>query len=141
LAAYVIASGQSLIEVAMSDPEAAKVGDYLLSDEVSCTIRPDMVRELLYERCSDEDAARATTLLVPQPLVGFTTPVRLTRERFGQIPKFYIQCLQDRTVPPSLQRRMSLATHCEKIFSLDTDHSAFLSAPDDLAAQLLEISS
>jgi pimeloyl-ACP methyl ester carboxylesterase len=41
LTAYLLVSGQSLIEVAMSDPEAAKVGDYLLSDEVSCTIRPD----------------------------------------------------------------------------------------------------
>jgi hypothetical protein len=79
--------------------------------------------------------------LVPQPLIAFTTPVHVTAERFGRIPKFYIQCLQDRILSPSLQAKMAKTTPCEKIFSLNTDHSPFLSVPDELAAQLFQIAS
>jgi pimeloyl-ACP methyl ester carboxylesterase len=141
LTAYLLSSGQSLLEVATSDPETAALGQYLLSDGLTCTIRPDMIRELIYGRCTDEDAAWAAALLVPQPLVGFTTPVQVTPRGFGKMRRFYIQCLQDRTVSPALQQRMSTTTHCEAILSLNTDHSPFLSAPDELAAALLQISS
>jgi pimeloyl-ACP methyl ester carboxylesterase len=141
LTAYLLLPGQSLIDAAMSDPEASQLGQHLLMDGPCCTIRPDKIPEFLYGCCPREDAILAAALLVPQPLVAFTTPARVTAGRFGRIPKFYIQCLQDRTVPPSLQRTMIAATPCERIFSLNTDHSPFLSAPDELAAQILEISS
>jgi len=139
LSAYLLAPGQSLQEVATSDPETAEGGKYLLVDGLTCTIRPDVIRELFYGSCTDEDAAHAATLLVPQPLIAFTTPVHVTAERFGRIPKFYIQCLQDRIVSPSLQGKMAKTTPCERIFSLNTDHSPFLSVPDELAAQLSQI--
>lgn len=139
LSAYLLAPGQSLQEVATSEPETAEGGKYLLVDGLTCTIRPDVIRELFYGSCTDEDAAHAATLLVPQPLIAFTTPVHVTAERFGRIPKFYIQCLQDRIVSPSLQGKMAKATPCERIFSLNTDHSPFLSVPDELAAQLSQI--
>jgi pimeloyl-ACP methyl ester carboxylesterase len=141
LSAYLLSSGQSLLEVATSDPETAAIGQYLLLDGLTCTIRPDMIRELIYGRCTDEDAAWAAALLVPQPLVGFTTPVQVTAQRFGKIQRFYIQCLQDRTVSPTLQQKMSTTTHCKAIFSLNTDHSPFLSAPDELAIALCQIES
>jgi pimeloyl-ACP methyl ester carboxylesterase len=128
-----------LAELATSDPENAEGGKYLLVDGLTCTIRPDMIRELFYGSCTDHDAARAATLLVPQPLIAFTTPVQVTAERFGRIPKFYIQCLQDRIVSPSLQGKMAKTTPCERIFSLNTDHSPYLSVPDELAAQLSQI--
>ncbi len=139
LTAYLLNSGQSLLEVATSDPETAANGQYLLVDGLTCTIKPGMIRELIYGSCTDEDAAWAEAQLVPQPLVGFTTPAQVTARRFGKIKRFYIQCLQDRTVSPALQQKMSTTTHCEAIFSLNTDHSPFLSAPDELAAALLQI--
>jgi pimeloyl-ACP methyl ester carboxylesterase len=141
LTAYLPASGQSLMELATSDPETAEGGKYLLIDGLTCTIRPDVIRELVYGNCTPEDAARATRLLVPQPLIAFSTPVHVTGERFGRIPKFYIQCSQDRILSPSLQRKMAVTTPCEQIFSIDADHSPFLSAPDELASQLLHIAS
>jgi pimeloyl-ACP methyl ester carboxylesterase len=110
-------------------------------DGLTCTIRPDVIRQLFYGRCTDDDAARSAMLLVPQPLIAFTSPVHVTAERFGRIPKFYIQCLQDRVLSPSLQGKMAKATRCERIFSLQADHSPFLSVPDELAAQLFEIAS
>jgi hypothetical protein len=87
LTSYLLAPGQSLMEVATSDPETGEGGKYLLVDGLTCTIRPDVIRELFYGSCTDDDAARAATLLVPQPLIAFTTPVHVTAERFGRIPK------------------------------------------------------
>jgi pimeloyl-ACP methyl ester carboxylesterase len=48
LTAYLLAPGQSLAELATSDPENAEGGKYLLVDGLTCTIRPDMIRELFY---------------------------------------------------------------------------------------------
>jgi hypothetical protein len=38
-----------------------------------------------------------------------------------------------------MQRAMIAAQPCEKVFTLDTDHSPFYSTPEELAGQLLEL--
>jgi hypothetical protein len=75
--------------------------------------------------------------LVPQPLAPFATPVHVTREKFGRIPKSYVQCLEDRAVPRSVQERMLAATPCQRVVSIATDHSPFLSTPGEFVAHIL----
>jgi pimeloyl-ACP methyl ester carboxylesterase len=41
-----------------------------------------------------------------------------------------VECLQDKTVSPMLQRRMREAMAYEKVLAIDTSHSPFLSAPE-----------
>jgi pimeloyl-ACP methyl ester carboxylesterase len=48
------------------------------------------------------------------------------------------ECLQDVAVPLSLQRRMQAALPCERVVTLDADHSPFFSAPAALAEILRE---
>jgi hypothetical protein len=44
--------------------------------------------------------------------------------------------VRDRAISIGQQRRMQAYGPCEKVFTLDTDHSPFFSMPDELTAIL-----
>ena len=97
------------------------------------------MRECLYADCSAEDLALAQARLEPEANMPAVTPLRLSQERFGRVPRVYVECLQDRVVSLRMQRSMQAKLPCERVFSLETGHSPFLSAPEELAACLLEV--
>lgn len=90
------------------------------------------IRELFYAKASEEDAAYALPLLQKQPLRPFREPVFLS-SRFEATPKLYVECLQDQAIRIDDQRRMYSQVRCEAA-SLDTDHSPFFCADDQLVA-------
>ncbi len=108
-------------------------------DGGSSTVKEEALRALFYEESPDEDVALARLLLRPEPRGPARTPIRTTQEKFGSVPRFYIECLRDRCVPHSLQRKMYAALPCEKVLTVDTDHSPFFSAPERLAEHLCSI--
>lgn len=85
---------------------------------------PRLVAEQLARLAAEPDGPRAT-------------PLALTPERFGSVPRHYIECLHDRTIPIADQRRMQALQPCASVTSLAADHSPFLSAPGALADALL----
>ena len=95
--------------------------------------------DIFYNRCAPEDAAWACAQLRPQATAVYRTPLAVTPERLGRIPAYYVETLQDRAVSPLYQRQMVSRSPCRASFTLDTDHSPFLSCPDDLAAVALPI--
>jgi pimeloyl-ACP methyl ester carboxylesterase len=103
------------------------------------TADPASVRSYLYGETEESWAARALSLLVPQPLAIMMTPARLTTERFGATPRIFIECLRDRVIPLQLQRAMQAASPCGAVFAIDTDHSPFYSAHEALVGHLLTI--
>jgi hypothetical protein len=65
-----------------------------------------------------------------------TTELSLTSERFGSIPRAYIECTDDRAISIELQRDMYTTSGVDTVVSLDASHSPFLSMPDQLATAL-----
>lgn len=138
LCAFLPRDGEALITIAESDPDGLVLPNLVFSDDgLTATLREGTPRAAFYGECSEADAAWATAHLVPDPSVGHTTPARTTAARWGRVPRVYIECLRDRAIPIALQRRMYTASPCRKVFSLDTDHSPFLSAPQALADLLV----
>jgi pimeloyl-ACP methyl ester carboxylesterase len=137
LCAFLPRAGEALLKLAESDPDGLVLPNLVIAkDGVTATLREGAPRKAFYGECSEADAAWATSRLVPDPVVGHTTPVRTTAGNWGRVPRVYIECLRDRAIPVALQRRMYTASPCGKVLSLDTDHSPFLSAPEALAAHL-----
>jgi pimeloyl-ACP methyl ester carboxylesterase len=93
------------------------------------------VRDLFYANCSDEDARYALSLLQPQPLRPFTDTISISSTRFGQVPKLYIECLQDRAIMIRDQRRMYAKINCD-VATANTDHSPFFST-DQMLVELI----
>ena len=142
VAAFLLRESETLIQIASADREALVLPNLVVSeDQASATVRPEAIRDAFYGDCAPEDAARAQSLLVPQALAPFQTPVRMTPARWGRIPRVYIECLRDRAISPSVQRKMYTALPCRKVIAMDTDHSPFYSAPRELADHLLALAS
>lgn len=113
----------------------------MAEDQSYATINPDAVPEIFYADCPAEDVARAKALLVPEPVAPLATPVGTTRANFGRIPRVYIECLRDKAVSPTIQRQMYSASPCQQLLTLDTSHSPFFSAPEQLVAHLAALDS
>jgi pimeloyl-ACP methyl ester carboxylesterase len=138
LAAYIPGDGDSVAQQAMLDGESL-VNKHVVVDPVTGTAELDagVVRECFYGDCSAEDVAYALQRLCRDPLTPLTNPLSVRESRQHAVPRVYIECLKDRTLTPAMQREMYTRWHCERIFSLDTSHSPFFSAPELLVDHLL----
>lgn len=140
LAALLLPAGQKAFEAAVAEEarKAAEAGQGA-SDGLSLRVEPEAARALFYNRASPEDAVWASAQLCPEPLAPNVVPLTVTRERWGRLPRAYIECLDDRAVPIELQRAMHAALPCDPVVTMDSDHSPFLCEPRALAAHLADI--
>jgi len=137
LTAFLVPDGASLWSTMQQVPrDPLRPPDLVLSDDrTHSTLMPAAIRDTFYNTTSEEWAARAASLVGPEPMQPWLTPLRLSREGFGRVPRAYIECLRDRAIPLELQRLMVAATPC-RVTGLNTDHSPFFSAPEALCEQL-----
>ncbi len=105
--------------------EAIRVeGDLLRLD-------PALAGDALYGQCSAEVRDNAIPRLGPQTLASFAAP---RQSRDVAIARHYLLCTSDRALDPSLQAAM--AERCDTVARLESDHSPFLSMPEELATRL-----
>jgi pimeloyl-ACP methyl ester carboxylesterase len=125
IAAFAPGDGQSVFQLARTDPDD-RMGARMVfaADRKSITLKPETIREGLYADCSDEDFALAQSLLVPQSPAPLGTALKLSAERYGRVPRSYIECTRDMAVSIGAQRAMPGRVGCAKVYSLDTAHLA-----------------
>lgn len=134
---FLLKDGECLFDLASSDPASLAPTSMVMSrDKSSSTLREDTLRELFYGECTDDDFALARLCLKPEPTLPLATPIHVTDERYGSVPRAYIECHRDRAVTLAMQRSMQAASPCDQVLQIDTDHSPFLSRPDELARML-----
>jgi pimeloyl-ACP methyl ester carboxylesterase len=140
VAAYLLPPRATLAATARDDEDSLVPPNMIpASTGLTCTLRPSVIREAFYGRCSDADAADAQARLSPEPLKPLVTPLDVTPERFGRVPRAYVETRFDNVITRPAQRRMQEVLPCDPVFTLDTDHSPFLSQPEALARILISI--
>jgi len=141
LAAFMPLNGQTLQDLMQQIPPRPEAAGSLIiaPDGASSTIAPDAIERVFYNSTPPQLVARARALSCPEPMSSFTTPLVVSKSRMGTIPRFYIECTEDRAIAPRLQRMMQDALPCRRRFAMRTDHSPFYSAPTELADHLLAI--
>jgi len=144
VAALLLRPGETLFEFieahAALGVEDLVLKNMVLNEDGSAARFPAAVApDIFYNRCAPEDAAWASAQLRPQATAVYRTPLAATAARLGRVPAYYVETAQDRAVSPLYQRRMVARSPCRAVFTLDTDHSPFLSCPADLAALALPI--
>jgi pimeloyl-ACP methyl ester carboxylesterase len=137
LCAFLLGNGETLLGAAQKDT-GSKVPPNMVpaADGSSVAIKPEAVRDTFYADCSDEDIQFAMARLVPQATRPLGEPLQVTQERWGRIPRFYIECLRDQAITIGQQRHMHHTVGVREVFTLDTSHSPFFSAPETLAEEL-----
>lgn len=53
----------------------------------------------------------------------FATPINITEESYGSIPRVYIECANDLVITPAAQKEMYTKMPCEKVLTLETSHT------------------
>ncbi|MSP97699.1 MAG: alpha/beta fold hydrolase [Betaproteobacteria bacterium] len=139
LAAFLPRSGAAMLETSRSpENESSLVGRSMVmaADKRTVTIRPDALRETFYADCSEVDIAWASARVGPQALRPLGEKVVWTPERFGRVRRVYIHTLRDRALAPQAQNRIITETGFQRVITMDTSHSPFLSQPQELARHL-----
>ena len=139
LCAYAPASGQSLADMRRAGPRQPLAPHIRRSpDGTAFTIAADQVDALFYHDCPAQDRALAARALGPEPIAPQETPLTLTAAS-QSLPRFYIRCTEDRTIPPEYQAVMEQGVPPENRFTLPTSHSPFFADPRATARLIAEI--
>lgn len=138
LTAILAPPGVAVGKVVGFDDLAPEIAAAVTLSADGCTSRwssPELARQVLYNETDMSVAERAFARLCPEPASNSDLPLAISAERYGGVPRAYIECLRDAAIPIVLQRRMLAAQPC-KVFTMDTDHSPFYSRPQELAVFL-----
>jgi pimeloyl-ACP methyl ester carboxylesterase len=140
IGAFLPASGQSLGELANTDPDS-KLGPHLSQSAEKLTL--DVNRDqLTYLFINDGTQAAKDQVLAnyrAEPAIPFGDKVTLTNAGFASVEKVYIKTLQDIVITPGFQDKMIARAGIKKIYEVNTSHSPFLSQPRAVSDLLLQI--
>lgn len=125
--------GENLVALASRDPTAGVPGA-VQRGPLRTRFIAAQAPAVFYNACPPAVAAAATARLIPQPNLPLLQ--RVSRAAGPVPPRAYIECLRDRAITPAHQRWMRERAGIDRVIALDTDHSPFMSATEDLAAGL-----
>lgn len=135
LGAYLPLDGQDLYHLSQTDT-GSSFGKYLRPNASGTALilaKEGIKGAVAQDVTSSEDIAWLASQK-PEPIAPFATPVHLTQERFGAVPKVYIHTTQDHTVSyPFQQAMVASSTGIVKTYTVESSHVPFLTVPDALA--------
>lgn len=139
VAAYLPQDGESLVSLAMTDPDA-KIGAHLKieAEKGIASVEYSARAELFANDGPAPLKAKLPDLILDEPLAPLGTPVHVSDAAFGQVDKIYVHTSLDQVVSPALQARMVAATPVRKAVTLATGHLPFLTDPDGLAQAIAQ---
>lgn len=108
----------------------------MAEDHTTNWVNPDMAAQIFYHDCSEEDKQFALERISKEPIAPLATPLHLTDDAYGVIPKYYILCTESRDMDKTF---LSTNVPVQKVYTLDSSHSPFLSMPGKLVDILNEI--
>ena len=137
VSAFLIPSGRclnDLVDEVPRHPDFA-AGLSLTPGGAALQLTPEGATAAFYHRSPEQGRALAIARMKPEPLGPLGQKLNLSTERYGRIPRHYIECSDDQAIPLAQQRAMQAALPCITVATLDSDHSPFLTCPDRLVEE------
>ncbi|MFN0089036.1 MAG: alpha/beta fold hydrolase [Acidimicrobiales bacterium] len=141
LAAFLLPTGQSLYGFTQTSPGMADsaLGPALRPGDGVLGVDPAQFIDVFCADATDEAQQQAITSLRPDPLSPLATPITVTADRWGVVPRSYIRTDRDRCVSPASQAEMVDAVGVGAVRHLDAGHLAMLSQPEATAASIIDL--
>ena len=138
-AAFLLPDGASLAGTLQSaaDPGAEPI--FSVDPVAGMTAVLPEALERIYSNTPSRWVEVARANQCSEPLAVMTTPISVSEERFGSVPRAYIEATEDQVMPLSLQRSMQARLPCDPVFAIESDHVLPSSAPEELARHIIEI--
>lgn len=109
------------------------------ADGLLSTVPAAAAHQIFLQDCAPEAAMQAVAKLQPQPEGGRAMAPSLSAERFGSVPRIYVEALQDQSLHLPLQRLMQELTPGAQRLAIDCGHVPQLVQPQQLSAALLPL--
>jgi len=134
LAAALPHDGESLLSLAQQDP-GSHIGKSLTVDKEhgQAIIAKDAVADIFAADAPAPVQQFLANHIKPEPLAPLATPVHLTEQNFGSVRKAYIHTVNDNAISYAAQQYMVKAGKVNKVYTLTSSHTPFISMPDKLA--------
>ena len=139
LTAFLLPNGGSFFG-AVQGVEGSKAVEnfYLSEDKTYALVKEEEIQNAFAHDIPKEAFDGAKPYIVPEPAAPLMYELQITDEKFGKIPKYYVECTADRAIPIEVQRAMYQGK-VEKVYTLNSSHTPNFSQPENLANILLEI--
>ena len=134
VAALMVPDGVA-VATRMKEDTTAESGKYVQrgKDGLSLIMPEDGLRAATYAGMSEDQIKWALGQLEPEAIAPMTTPVHLTEENFGRVPRAYVECIEDKAISIAMQRRMQQDLPCDPVLTLDCGHMAPWVEPEAVA--------
>jgi pimeloyl-ACP methyl ester carboxylesterase len=139
LTAVLIPAGMSTMHAFAGETSNLMQNVTTTADGLAFIFDRRVAEKCFYNRAALEDAKAAADRLCPEPIAPNQEPMSVTQERWGRVPRAFIECADDKTMPLPFQRKLHAALPCDPVVTLDSDHSPFLCMPGELADHLASI--
>jgi pimeloyl-ACP methyl ester carboxylesterase len=126
VAAMLVDGGDVYLNRMSEFPAAPINAEVELTADGNFVVRLETAVGCFYNECDRGEAAEAARRLRPTAAACVTVPTGA--EPWKSIPSTYVVCVRDRAIHPDFQRWMS--TRAGDVVTLDTDHSPFMSLPE-----------
>ncbi len=138
LTAFMLPDGMSMQQVIDRNDQPNAAADMIEAspDFLTLSIKSDKVQENFYNLTAEEWVKKAEEQLRPEPVMSFLSQVAVSDDRFGRVPRAYIECTEDHVIPIEVQRSFRVSLTCDDVITLNSDHSPFFSMPEELASAL-----
>ena len=139
VAAFLLPNGGSFFKAVQGVEGSKAVENFYLSDDKTyALVKEDEIQNAFAHDIPKEAFDGAKPYIVPEPAAPLMYELEITDANFGEIPKYYVECTEDRAIPIEIQRAMYKG-NVKKSYSLKSSHTPNFSQPGKLAAVLMEV--
>ncbi|MEM7720130.1 MAG: alpha/beta hydrolase [Pseudomonadota bacterium] len=141
VAGFMLPSKTNYSEIAAQQAPGWGIGPHLNwnAQQTTSQVPVEAAVEVFFHDCKPADARATARCLTPFPeAVRSAAPV-LTNAQFGRVPRVYIECIGDRSIPLAAQRQMQRLVPGARCISLDCGHAPMLARPETFCAALIEL--
>ena len=140
VAAFLLPGGSSPRHFWSNQPLRSPVIDHCdLSEDGVISFRQERIADLIYNTSPAAAVEKAVKLQRPMARKPLGTPLRLSEENFGRLPRVYFETTEDRAIPIEYQRKMQQAMPCGKVVTFACDHVPMASATKLFVKELLAL--
>lgn len=139
LTAFLLPNDGSFFDAVQGVEGSTAVENFYLSDDKTyALVKEEEIQNAFAHDIPKEAFDQAKPNIVPEPAAPLMYKLEITDENFGSVPKYYIECTEDRAIPIAVQRAM-YDGNVVKSYSLASSHTPNFSQPNKVAEILLNL--
>jgi pimeloyl-ACP methyl ester carboxylesterase len=142
LSAMLVPDGVSFLEAVAPVKTSIALNNLVFSKDKSyVTVKKDKLHEAFGADISLEIFKTTIPLLSSEPTAPLGAKIKLSNDKFGTIPRYYIQTMNDNGIPTPVQESMFTSMGIDKLYTIsNSSHLPIFSHPELVANILDDIS-